>query len=153
MIRLAEKKDIENLLSLSETAFGKGFHEKKYFDKNDGECTVYTDKHLNILGYCMAIRTSKGMKISSVVVSEGQRGKGIATALIEDVLLEHPQEKVYIYAWRKGGVLLLQPVLNRLGFQMKEEKPKYWYRDSVERAYNCPECGNPCYCSAVIYEK
>ena len=153
MIRLAEKKDIPNLMNLSLEAFGKGFHDEMYFQKKDGECIVYTNDQLEIVGYCLSINTSKGIKLSSIAISENQRGKGIGSMLIEDLLLEHSQKYIYTYAWRRNGDVPLAPILKRLGFHEKEEIAKYWYRDSIEKAYTCPECGSPCYCSAVIYEK
>lgn len=153
MIRLANKNDIPILCEISEKAFGKGFHNDKYFEKSNGECIVYTDETSKILGYCQIIRTSRGIKISSITVLKEARGKGIASALIEDVLLEHPHEYIYTYAWRRNGEVALAPILNRLGFIEKEEIPKYWYQDSIEKAYICPECGNPCYCSTLFYEK
>lgn len=41
----------------------------------------------------------------------------------------------------------------RSAFNFVLEIPDYWYEDSVQKGFSCPQCGNPCHCACVIFEK
>ena len=56
-------------------------------------------------------------------------------------------------AWKRAGKINIGNILLRSGYNVMTEIPDYWYKDSVEKGYLCPQCGNPCHCSCVIFEK
>lgn len=155
MIRLATEKDIQDILTLSNKAFGKHFHsEDKFINTETSETTVFiTDKGI-LSAYCVLIKENKQVRVDSITVDENERGKGIASMLIEDVILNYGHLRIYSYAWKmKNGEVNLKVVLDRLGFRFVEEIENMWYDESIKTGFNCPSCGNPCTCSALVYEK
>jgi len=38
-------------------------------------------------------------------------------------------------------------------FKQLKTIPNYWFNDSKNKQYNCPECGKPpCKCAGVVFE-
>ena len=155
MIRLANNKDLEGILELSSSAFGEHFHSKSYFEQTEtSETTIYVNEEMKIVAYCIIQKDVKAVKIDSITVDENERGKGIASMLIEDVILNYGHLRIYTYAWKmRNGEVNLKIVLERLGFRFIEEIANMWYDDSKNTGFICPSCGNPCTCSAIVYEK
>lgn len=152
MIRLAQPDDVPYLKELSNKAFGEKFHNDTYFsEQNLKECTIYDNG--KIAGYCMVFVEKDRIKIDSVVVDEEERGKGVATALIEDVIMNFPSRTIYTNAWKRGNQVPIAPILDRLGFHKLEEVTQLWYKRSLESEFECVECGNPCHCRAIVYQK
>ena len=109
---------------------------------------------MKIVAYCIIQKDAKSVKIDSITVDENERGKGIASILIEDVILNYGHLRIYTYAWKmRNGEVNLKIVLERLGFEVLEEIDNMWYEDSLKSGFICPSCGNPCTCSAIVYEK
>lgn len=154
MIRLVTKNDIEAVLALSSRAFGENFHSSNYFEKSDlSETSIFVDEKGVVAGYCIIQKEEDAIKVDSITIDETYRGRGIATMLIEDVILNYGHMRIYSHAWKmKNGEVNIKVVLERLGFQFKEEIKNMWYDDSLESGFVCPSCGNPCTCSALVYE-
>ena len=94
--------------------------------------------------------------LATIVVSEKYRGNGLATALINKVTRLFAKmniSHIITTAWKHIGKINLQGVLIRCGYKKITEIPDYWYEDSIKKGYSCPQCGNPCHCSCVIFEK
>jgi len=56
-------------------------------------------------------------------------------------------------AWKHSGITNVASVLENLGFIEEITMPKYWYESSIKEGFSCPNCGNPCTCSCVLYTK
>jgi ribosomal protein S18 acetylase RimI-like enzyme len=154
MIRLATEKDSEHLLMLSANSFGNGFHQENYFTNiiNHHRCYVYEENKV-LVGFCTIIHLQGNVQIDSIVVEQQQQGKGIASRLVQEVLLDYPNDKIISYAWKQGDEANLHEIYIRLGFIKVKELPNYWHQQSLEQGYTCIVCGNPCHCTAVFYEK
>ena len=154
MIRLATEKDIEEILTLSSKAFGKHFHSKEHFEQTlTNETSIFVNDKGKISAYCIILKEDNQVRIDSITVDENERGKGIASMLIEDVILNYGHLRIYTYAWKmKNGEVNLKVILERLGFKFVEEIKNMWYEDSKKTGFICPSCGNPCICSALVYE-
>ena len=94
--------------------------------------------------------------LATIAVSEKYRGNGIASRLIGEVHERFAHENInYIIstAWKHAGKINIGNVLERSGYHFVLEIPDYWYEDSVQKGFSCPQCGNPCHCACVIFEK
>ena len=89
-------------------------------------------------------------------MSENFHDNGIAGALAAEAHKRFENLGIgYIIstAWKRAGKINIGNILLRSGYNVMTEIPDYWYKDSVEKGYLCPQCGNPCHCSCVIFEK
>lgn len=92
--------------------------------------------------------------VATVATKESFRKFGIGTALVERCIKEMKDEGIGCFistAWKHAGIINIGSVLENLGFTRELEIPKYWYESSIREGYSCPQCGNPCHCSCVIY--
>lgn len=156
MIRLAELSDIPSLVSLSEQAFGKSFHNDSYFNsaisssKNRCYINLYNDV---LVAFLTILNTENGLRIDSVVVDETHRGKGMASQLFEEVLTDYNSERLQVFVWKESPDGNLEAICQRFGFNKVDEISNYWYEQSLNNEFICKRCGNPCYCTAILYEK
>lgn len=95
--------------------------------------------------------------IKTVAVEKNYQGYGIGKKLVEDCyneLVKRGVQSVFSIAWKNGEVINIGGILTLLGFKKYLEINRYWEKESLEKGYFCPVCGNPpCACSAVIYAK
>ena len=94
--------------------------------------------------------------LATVATKEGYEGLGVASTLVEKSLAQMAQKGVHTFfstAWKHQGVINIGSILEGFGFKKEVELPKYWYESSIREGYMCPQCGNPCTCSCVIYVK
>lgn len=94
--------------------------------------------------------------IKSVAVSPKFKGHGISYKLI-NYCIEYFKKKgitkLVSTAWKHAGIINIKSLLEKQGFSIKTEIPDYWYEDSIKNKFDCPQCGNPCHCTSVIYIK
>ena len=101
--------------------------------------------YVNTIGY-----------LKTLAVASNYQGYGIASDLVKHALrlMDNADCKtVFSTAWKHLGVTNIENVLLNNGFTKRDEIPNYWYEDSIEKGYSCPQCGNPCRCSCVIFSK
>lgn len=93
--------------------------------------------------------------IDIVATKEEYKGKGIASSLVQDCLkelLERGIKQVFSAAWKDKDNINIGKVLEKSGLIPAKEIKNYYYEESLNKGYNCPNCGNPpCKCSAVIF--
>lgn len=122
-----------------------------------GFCTAmvleYKDLTLSEL-YAVFTDRPVGM-IKSLAVRPDEMNRGIGSKLFEASLAwlgGRGVSQFYTEAWRdeEGGVRVEKIVLKN-NFTKLIEKEDYWYKESLERDYQCSVCGQPCRCNAVVY--
>ena len=94
--------------------------------------------------------------VATVATAEAFKGLGIGSALVEKSLYAMKENGINCFistAWKHMGKINIGSVLENHGFKKDAELPKYWYESSLRDGYLCPECGNPCTCSCVVYTK
>lgn len=92
--------------------------------------------------------------IKTVVVDGNYQGKGVGYALIESLLTEWHSAGINDFAciaWKSKDGINIKGLLESFGFTAYTEIKDYWKEDSTNEGFDCPVCGNPCHCSAVIY--
>ncbi len=94
----------------------------------------------------------------SVAVRNDMKGNGIGTELSTACYNEFENREVDIIcamAWKSvDGTTNIDGILRRMGMTAQLEIPGYWNQmvDSPG-GHDCPVCGRPCSCSAVLYMK
>lgn len=94
--------------------------------------------------------------LATVATKEGFTGLGLATALVEKSLANMEEDGITHFvstAWKHYGIINIGSVLENAGFRKEADIPNYWYDASIKEGFLCPQCGNPCTCSCVIYTK
>ena len=96
-----------------------------------------------------------GLFDSSAVIKEYQ-GLGLGTELLEACIKEFESRNTQIICamgWKSiDGSINVDGILKKAGFSPSIEIPGYWNQmvDSPG-GHDCPVCGRPCKCSAVLY--
>lgn len=85
------------------------------------------------------------------------KGKGIGSQLINESLNYFKSKNIqviYAFAWKNSEGINMGTIFNRYRINRITEIQNFWYDDSLEKNYCCPECGQPpCRCSVVVYGK
>lgn len=92
--------------------------------------------------------------LHSVAVSPEHQGKGVASALVREIvstLQRQGVETVVSVGWTDEEGCHIQGALERGGFLPCGDILGYWTEDSIEKKYQCPSCGFPCNCTARIF--
>ena len=181
LIRQIQEFDFPRIVYISDKQLGKNYVSSELLeDAATGEqsfCLVAADKKTKQpIGFsiCMIIdyekvkeickgKTIKELKnsqrigcIKTVVVDKTYEGFGIATKLVEECIAKMKSKGCNCFistAWKHCGIINISNVLRKSGFEKSIEIPNYWYEDSIKEGYLCPQCGNPCHCSCVVYIK
>lgn len=96
------------------------------------------------------------LEVKTIAVHAAHQGKGIGSIIFNEVTniaKEFGAECCYCVAWKRNGNVAMHNIHINAGFKVLREIEHFWQADSIEKGYDCPECGNPCNCSAVIYSK
>ena len=94
----------------------------------------------------------------SIAVSKDLRGFGLGTKLSAACLKEFISKDVdtiCAMAWKSiDGTINIEGILRRMDMTPQIEIPSYWNQmvDSPG-GHDCPVCGRPCKCSAVLFYK
>lgn len=92
--------------------------------------------------------------IQNVVVSPAFQRQGIATRLIRESLEQASKLdllRVISFGWESIHGCHIDGVFADLGFKRGSQISGFWYEESIREEYECPSCGNPCYCNAILY--
>ncbi len=168
-IRLASRGDARTLSVLSDANLGPG-----YFDLPEaGRTAVALDQGV-IVGFCYAhaIKEDDPLWIGccmdegaapqpedqplavlqTIVVSGARRQCGIGDALVRETVGAFTGFTLVSPAWEhRDGRIPVKGVLERNGFVRRHRFQDYWKQDSIDRGYDCPDCGRPCRCSMVLF--
>jgi N-acetylglutamate synthase-like GNAT family acetyltransferase len=94
--------------------------------------------------------------LKSIVVKDEFRAQGIGTALSLRGI-QHLKTMgctaIIAFSWDSGEKSTSAGMLEAVGFHRISSVKECWKEDSIRRAYNCPRCGNPCVCDAILFLK
>ncbi len=180
--RLATRVDLAAITRIADAQLGKNYITEDFLreilDSNQSTfCMVVEDTSCKkTVGFCICKRLDfEEMKaicngqeprelvfsqnigyIKTVAVDENFKNLGLASILIDKCMQQLAKEGVDAYfstAWKHAGIINIASIMERFGFVKYSEIPNYWYESSISEGFNCPQCGNPCHCSCVIYIK
>lgn len=60
---------------------------------------------------------------------------------------------IFIESWVSGMKGQSQELLRKQGFKEIARVPNYWKKLSEEENFECPVCGIPCHCTAILFIK
>ena len=92
--------------------------------------------------------------IKSVAVRPEYRHQGIGTKLTIESMIRLKEMSCDLFlavSWVSNRPDSSQEMFDKLGFKNILSVPDYWTKDSIKEGYLCPNCGNPCHCSANFY--
>ena len=123
--------------------FGEGCFSEEYTP----EFFKYKEEDSKLIGFA----TGLDNKITSIVVHEDHRNKGVAKELISEMMkvLNYP---IIVESWADNGKSNLKSSLEENGFKQTEIIKNKWRDESLYFGFECVRCGSPCSCSAVIFE-
>lgn len=118
-------------------------------DDEVGRYRAELRQHARLPGGFDALRIGR---LSTVAVKPRARGYGVA-ARLASACLEGLRGQgcgaVLAVSWVHEGDTS-HGVLAAAGFEQLVEIERYWRSDSIDRDYDCPTCGNPCACNAIL---
>lgn len=92
--------------------------------------------------------------IQTVGVARDCQRQGLGTRLVSETtnaLLGLEASAIIVIAWKARGVVALDAVLARNRYAPLLSLPRFWHQESLRMGYQCPVCGHPCRCDAVLY--
>lgn len=92
--------------------------------------------------------------IKTVSVDSNFQGMGIGYKLVKSLIEDCKANNIKDFAsvaWKSGETTNIKGILETFDFKAYKEIGNYWTEDSIKEGFQCPSCGNPCHCSAVIY--
>ena len=94
---------------------------------------------------------------NTIVIRNNYKGRGLGTTIFNHFTTffkENSIDTVTGFAWKNKEGINMETIFKKNNFNILEIIKQYWYEDSIENKYNCPDCGEPpCNCSTVIYLK
>ena len=92
--------------------------------------------------------------IGTVATDSEYKRLGVATVLFKYVINLLEKDNVIIMTgWKNNDTINIGGIANQYGFENILEIKDFWKADSIKKKYDCHICGNPCFCSAIIYMK
>lgn len=182
VIRSMALNDFGQVIQIADSQLGRDYVTPEVLNCMLGEdssmrCYVVVDnmKH-NVIGFYIydtidykhVMEITKGVPIrelmytkqigylKTIAIDKKFAGYGIATSVVQHCLETTRKNGVSAFispAWKHGGKINIENVLIQNGFKSKIEISNYWYDASLKEGFMCPQCGNPCHCSCVIFIK
>lgn len=161
-----------DLCRLADCAFGEGYlRPADFMDESSRVWGAFNGDQLNgfLLCYVQDIQcfdidwlteifgsgNRRLVSIKSMCVSPHARRQGIAFGLLEQMFRYFEPLEVegfYTVLWKKDGQVPIAALFESFGFFRQRDLPRFWYRNSLLKQYNCKVCGlPPCCCDAVLY--
>jgi GNAT superfamily N-acetyltransferase len=94
--------------------------------------------------------------LKAVAVDVKVRRLGVGSVLVREAtewLHAHGARSAFAAAWMRAGKAEAEHVLAAAGFQEMMVVDGFWRDESLLRAYQCPVCGCPCACAAIIMQQ
>lgn len=92
--------------------------------------------------------------VKSVAVEKRFRHCGIGTHLTEEAMRQLKKlgcGAFFAVSWVSNKPDSSQGMFEKLNYRKLIRLKNYWTQDSIEQGYDCPNCGSPCFCSAIYY--
>ena len=92
--------------------------------------------------------------ITQIALNKKDRKQGLSNLLF-NYSIDYVKDKcdgVISICWIKDIENPMQFLLQNNGFYNIKTLKNYWLKDSIEKGYQCDICGNPCNCTAQVFE-
>lgn len=152
------KEKVRETLNLVDRCLGKDYMSENTLTNtlkaNEYFCKVII-RDLRVIGVCYYYVVDKNVVLKTICIDSDYKNRGLGYELIKTCISPYLQTKGYTIsciAWKSKTGTNIHSLMMKLGFKKTTEIENYWYEDSVKLNFSCTSCGNPCNCSAVIYE-
>lgn len=140
--------------------------EKKYWGEWDNTSSALTNKEYDVFkivlfdglyaGHLYGKLIGDLFYFDVILIKEEFRNKKIGTFLLENLIIELKNNNckniITTAEYNKQGILLLEPLLTKLGFNKIIDINGFW--GSMYPNVYCDECNSlPCKCKAAIFMK
>lgn len=92
-----------------------------------------------------------------IAIEKQFQKKGLGSIFIDlsfEFFKKNNIHKVSAFAWESKTGIHMKNIFDRNHLSIVCRIPDFWNIDSLEKKYNCPECGTPpCRCTAVVFGK
>lgn len=181
-VRAMTDLDFGQVLRIADVQLGKDYVTPEMLknllqDDNAMRCEVVVDNNKRkVIGFCIygihnydevleitrrnhirGIMFAKEIGyLKTIAIDRTFAGYGIASNVVKHCIEEMNNQgisSIISSAWKHGGIINIENVLKSNGFVRQKEIANYWYESSINEKFMCPQCGNPCHCSCVIFIK
>lgn len=181
-IREMTNHDYGQIIQIADAQLGKDYVTPDMLNSmvtegSSMKCEVVVDNNSDkVIGFCIydtigyddVLKITKGMQIrelmytkrigylKTIAIDRTFSGYGIASNVVKHCVEDLKKcgvNTVISTAWKHGGTINIENVLKSNGFVRQKEITNYWYDASIQENFMCPQCGNPCHCSCVIFIK
>ncbi len=178
----ARPEDLTQVLLLLSEQLGDGYMEASDFTFSENQFLLIAKYKEEIIGYALSLMLPKNgfdkhlmgntyklpadIKIAntqgnhallkSLAVDKNYQKQRIASRLVQaslNALQESGAAVVASFGWQEKGVVNIGRTFEQLEFKQRHEFKKFWHQNSIDHEYDCPHCGHPCNCSAVLFSK
>lgn len=133
-----------------------GFALSVILDKDDFKNHLLGQKYRTPADIRISDQMGTLALIDSIAIDPSYQKRGIGSKLVKkslEALREAGAKAVTSFGWKEGDNVNIGPTFRYFGFKERKEFEKFWHQDSIEKDYDCPHCGNPCNCSAVLFSR
>jgi GNAT superfamily N-acetyltransferase len=152
---------MEKLISLIDINFGKGY-SSAYFEKGElksGYVFLSNEEQSAYLIFSEAkdqsylnIETTNAYVLNLAVVDKSAQGQGKGSELLKFFLQRYSSHDIYIPLWIYDHSDKLMHWFIKHGAELLQSFNEYWKQDSLEKGYECLQCGAPpCLCRMDLY--
>ncbi|WP_439185536.1 GNAT family N-acetyltransferase [Carboxylicivirga taeanensis] len=117
-----------------------------------GQFIDATQSHMSI----SLSSSARILVVKTIVVKAEHQRKGCGTGLLKHLIEEAFREDtkaILALGWKSKSGVNIQHLMATFGFEERCEIKEFWKSGSEKYQYQCPDCGHPCNCSAIIYSK
>ena len=168
-IETLSTKHLDACISISNDLFGINYHDKVYFEttieKKQGIVLFFENKVIGFLifkvispecsmkTYGIHLNESVG-HIDAICIASSFQRKGYGSHLIRKAIsiLERDFSSIYTLAWEYKGVINLEKILDKYGFNSVNHFGYSWKEECENNVFHCPAKENICICSCVVYK-
>lgn len=161
------RSHVLNAIRFSNETLGEGYITEDYLDgcmASNNHIVLGVYEHDRLVGFgigevateYLGLQTSGNIGvIRTIAVNPLCQRKGYGYYLTQQIslLLTKRCTLLASMAWEHDGHVPMERIFKGLNYHLKQELHLYWYLDSIINGYQCPTCGNPCYCSGIVYVK
>ena len=159
---------IDDVQSIADSRFGNGYISRSDLTREDAIVLVALKNHC-VVGFVLFYivpenlfplelnalfrQNYSSVYVKSIAVQSSCERNGYATALLLMVINIARRQNAaccYGYLWDSGMNIPANGIFRSLGFRTVKELPCFWYNDSIARGFECPVCGHPCHCKAML---
>ncbi len=177
LIHETDPDEIKEIQNIADSAFGKDyFNLHSILEENNNNAFIHVAKSNEITGFIYytvlyrneldtittqsfplknALQEEIYGLIKTEAVSPKHQKQGIGMKLFQEAISHLHKiniKVIYTVIWKQSpNIQALEKLLMKNDFHLLLEITDYWKEDSLQKKYDCPVCGNPCHCTALIF--